>query len=256
MQCVSSGEFDVRRVERNEYLRAGRGGPPRIKFCGLTRPEDAAEAARLGAAYVGAIFAESPRRVDVETARVLFDAAGEKVAHVAVFGRAGIGEISPIVDLLDPDVIQLTPDSRAADIATLRNTFRGEIWGVVGLERDADSLPPEAYEIARVADAVLLDVTVGGRTGGSGIPLSWELLAAGVRPLRQRATLILAGGLRPENVARAIQALLPDVVDVSSGVESGPGVKDPALMSAFAQAVHSASIDRGESASSSSFETE
>ena len=101
------------------------------------------------------------------------------------------------------------------------------------------ALPPSVDEAFAHADRVLLDAYVPGALGGTGTTIPWSDIAGQVRGIRdrRRKPLILAGGLRPENVATAIAALAPDVVDVSSGVESAPGIKDHARMRAFRDAV-------------------
>jgi len=103
--------------------------------------------------------------------------------------------------------------------------------------------PPELWQLFDIVDGVLLDAKVPGRLGGTGAALPWQELIDQIQPLREgsRSRLILAGGLRPENVAEAIRLLRPDVVDVSSGVETEPGVKDRARMRAFRDAVNASS---------------
>jgi phosphoribosylanthranilate isomerase len=208
----------------------------------MTRPADAKIAARLGAAYVGVIFAESPRRVDEKTARAVFEAAGKDVGHVAVFGDGNVADIAAKAADIGADVIQLHATSAAKDVDKLRRTFRGRIWTVVSVDPSSHVLPTEAGDLAGAADGLLLDARVGGRTGGTGRRLNWQALSDSVAALSERTELILAGGLSAENVAEAIAAMRPDVVDVSSGVERSPGVKDALMMEAFAEAVRSASI--------------
>jgi len=208
----------------------------------MTRPSDAGQAARLGAAYVGVIFAESPRRVDVATARAVFEAAGDDVAHVAVFGREDPRAIAATAAEASADVVQLHGDQGPADIAAVRADFGGRIWAVLSIEAGSKSLPLNAADLADAADALVLDTRLRGVSGGTGFRLDWDRLQEGVEPLRERAQLILAGGFTAENVAVAMNALRPDVVDVSSGVEISPGVKDLHRMVAFAEAVRAASI--------------
>jgi phosphoribosylanthranilate isomerase len=227
-----------------------------IKFCGITRDVDAHHAALVGAAYVGVIFADSPRRVDPTNASMIFDSAGPRTRHVAVFGGGAIEDISGIAGRVNADVVQLHGDAGPATVEALRARFPGEIWTAISLEPGADALPPEADDLAGVSDAVLLDTRVAGRAGGTGVPLDWARLADVVSSLRQRTKIILAGGLDAGNVSAAIDALHPTVVDVSSGVESSPGIKDQRRMLAFAEAVRAASIDRGRTDSSSELETE
>ena len=221
-----------------------------VKFCGLTRTEDARAAQHLSAAVVGAIFAESPRQVDDETARAVFQAAGDDLRHVAVFSGGVIEQIADRAAHVGADVIQLHGDAGPATIEALHARFQGDVWAVVSVDQGSNVLPPDIDDIALVADAVLLDTRVAGRTGGTGVPLDWARLGDEVGRLRGHTKIVLAGGLNPANVAEAVRELAPDVVDVSSGVESSPGVKDHRLMFAFAERVRSASIKNGTSTQS------
>jgi phosphoribosylanthranilate isomerase len=215
---------------------------PGIKFCGITIPGDAGYAAELGASHVGVIFAESSRKVSEDTARAVFDAAGPNLRHVAVFGSDPIDAIGAQATRIGADVVQLHGTLDADAIAALRGSFSGDIWAVVSLEPGTDRLPESVLDVTAAADGVLLDARVGNRSGGTGRSLSWRSIAGDVEKLASRIPVILAGGLRPENVAEALAAIRPSVVDVSSGVEKYPGVKDRPRMKAFAEAVRAASI--------------
>jgi phosphoribosylanthranilate isomerase len=204
-----------------------------VKFCGLTRTEDARLAVDLGAAYVGVVFAGGPRVLTVEAAcRVLDGIIG--VRRVGVFGSHGLREIARTARAAALDVIQLHGEPTPALIRQARESTGLEIWAVCRLA--AGAVPEHVVELAAAADALLVEPRVAGHLGGTGTPLSWERLEVPATVAR----LVLAGGLRPENVARAIRAVRPSVVDVSSGVERSPGVKDPAAMRAFVAAVRSA----------------
>ncbi len=218
---------------------------PALKFCGVTRADDAAYAARLGAAYVGCVFAGGPRLVTADQARALAaaaraDSAGEGAPDapprlVGVLGAVDARAVANIAGAAGLDVVQLHADPDAAAVAAVRRHWAGTIWAALRV-RGAD-LPEHAAELFECADAVVLDAKVdGGALGGTGVALPWAAIAGALAPLRGGAPLVLAGGLRPENVAAAVAALAPDVVDVSSGVESAPGVKDRARMAAFAAA--------------------
>ena len=224
---------------------------PLIKFCGITRTEDATAAARFGAAYVGAIFATSPRQVDEATARSLFSAAGSGIGKVAVFAGGVIENIAAAAARVAADVVQLHGDIGPAAIEALRARFAGGIWAVGAVDPDGVPASPHLDDLAREADAIVFDTRISGKTGGTGVPFDWTRLADTVERVRQDATIVLAGGLDAGNVAAAIRALQPDVVDVSSGVEASPGIKDHSRMLAFAEAVRSASIDGGRSTSPS-----
>ncbi len=209
-----------------------------IKFCGLTRPEDVAYAAELGAAYVGVIFAGGPRTRTVDQAAALFGVrarAGEP-ERVGVFGRVASAEIARTAAAAALDVVQLHAADAAATVAEVRSATTCTVWAVV--RADGAGIPRGAMEVAAVADGVVLDAFVPGRLGGTGVALPWDALAESMPSWRREdVPLVLAGGLTPDNVDRAIAALHPDVVDVSSGVESAPGIKDHARMRAFAEAV-------------------
>jgi phosphoribosylanthranilate isomerase len=195
------------------------------------RPEDAREAARLGAAYVGAVFAGGPRAVTPAAARAVYDAAVGGPQAVGVFGADDVDAIAADAVTAGVEVIQLHGDPRAADVRAMRRRFGGQIWAVA--RADGSVLPEWTEELFHEADAVLLDARVRGRLGGTGVALEWGALADAVASLRGRTPVAVAGGLTPDNVAEAIRLLSPDVVDVSSGVESSPGIKDHAMMRAF-----------------------
>ena len=213
----------------------------RIKFCGLCRPEDAAHAASLGAEFGGVILTESPRRVDIERAVEIFEAAPQ-LKRVGVVTREPLAKLLKNASIADLDVIQIHGHLSPDDHAGLRDEFEGAIWSVVGVDRDTGKLSSDWKRTADFSDAILLDTSVGGRSGGTGTPFPWDVAASLVQEISREIPVVLAGGLSPENVGAAIGALHPAVVDVSSGVEISPGVKSPGLMSAFALAVASASI--------------
>ena len=207
----------------------------RIKFCGLTRREDAALATELEAAYAGVIFAEGPRRLTPTAAREVLGGAGEGVKRVGVFGTNSPDEIARVTDQVDLDVVQLHADPAPADVSALRERFRGQIWAAVRLGHA--HIPDEAQLLFDAADAVVLDARSQHVLGGTGQPLPWSEMAADLARMRGGVSVVLAGGLTAENVETAIRTLAPDVVDVSSGVESSPGIKERGRMEAFATAV-------------------
>jgi len=204
-----------------------------IKFCGLTRAADAAMAAELGASYAGVIFAGGPRLLDVARAREVFaPLAGTAVRRAGIFGGQQPHEILRIADEAALDVLQLHGGATVALTLSLREGFHGAIWHV--LKVDDSTIPPVDDSVLAQVDAVVLDTAVGGRSGGTGVAFDWAGTREAVRALSRRRPVVLAGGLRPENVAEAVRLLAPQVVDVSSGVESAPGIKDHARMRAFA----------------------
>jgi phosphoribosylanthranilate isomerase len=192
---------------------------------------------------VGVIFAESRRRVTAEQAREVLDSA-EGLKRVGVFGpaRGAVPAMMRTARIADLDVIQLHGSFSPDDITHIRSDFDGEVWAVVPVESVTGVFPEAWDEIADLADALLVDSRVGVQTGGTGKPFPWEAAAPSIQRATALLPVVLAGGLNPANVAQAIKILRPSIVDVSSGVEVSPGIKDPALMQAFAEAVVAASI--------------
>jgi phosphoribosylanthranilate isomerase len=213
----------------------------KIKFCGLTRPVDAAHAEKIGASYAGVVFAESPRSITPARAREIFESAPQ-LERVGVFGRLGASALLRAAREAELDVLQLHGHFTPDDLSHVRQEFEGELWSVIPVREGTGELSGEWKEVADVVDALLLDTSVGGASGGTGRVFDWQAAAKLLHDAARDIRIVLAGGLTPANVAEGIQALRPSIVDVSSGVERSPGVKDPSLMSAFAQAVRSASI--------------
>ena len=207
-----------------------------IKFCGITRTSDASHAAKLGARFVGAILTDSPRRVSPATARQIYAAAGSEIRGVAVFRNERIEDVVALGRDAGAQVLQIHRQWTATELARLKTEFAGEIWTVVDAEPGSEGKAPLPDEDT-LADGVLIDSAVNGKSGGTGKPLQWEYLTQLAAAVRRGRQLILAGGLTPSNVADAIDALAPDVVDVSSGIESAPGIKDLSAMESFARAV-------------------
>ncbi|HEU4748753.1 MAG TPA: phosphoribosylanthranilate isomerase [Gemmatimonadaceae bacterium] len=207
----------------------------KIKFCGLTRAEDAAVATEVGASYAGVIFAESPRRLTPAAARNVLAGAGEAVKRVGVFGTNAPDEIARIADEVRLDVVQLHADPTAADVMAVKDRFAGHVWAAV---RVGDThIADETQIVLESADAIVLDARSQHLLGGTGQALPWSDLAADLARMRGGVSVVLAGGLTAANVETAMRTLAPDVVDVSSGVESSPGIKDRGRMEAFAAAV-------------------
>lgn len=210
-----------------------------VKFCGMTRDEDVREAARLGASFVGAVMTASKRRVTAEHARSLFAALdGTTVRSVGVFGDEPLDDLIVAARLAGCDIVQLHGRALRPDASDrLREELAVEVWHVVRV--GPEGVSPGDRDGVNGADGVLLDTLALSALGGTGETFDWASVAGEVRDLRFGRRLIVAGGLRPENVRRAIDRLAPDVVDVSSGVESAPGIKDHQRMAAFMTAVHS-----------------
>ena len=192
----------------------------RVKICGITRPEDGAEAARLGADAIGLVFYEkSPRNVDLEQARAVCDALPGFVTVVSLFLNPETSLVEKALENLPIDLIQF----HGKETAEFCRAFGKPYIKALGMAGGVDLVSQiSAYPDAR---GVLLDSHETGAAGGTGETFDW-----GTIPEEYRSSIILAGGLKPDNVAMAIRAVRPYAVDLSSGVEASPGIKDAALM--------------------------
>lgn len=213
----------------------------KIKFCGLREARDAAHAADLGATYGGVILTRGIRQVSPAQAREIF-AGAPSLKRVGVIGREAVARILFTAAEADLDILQLHANYTLDEHTQIRQEFEGEIWAVIGMDRRTGDPAQQWREVADVADAILLDTSEAGTSGGTGKPFNWRAAALTIGEIKAEVPVVLAGGLNPGNVAQAIDELRPAVVDVSSGVEASPGVKSRELMSAFARAVLSASI--------------
>lgn len=204
----------------------------RIKCCGMTRVEDAVLAAQLGADAIGMVFtARSKRRVTLEQARAIAAAVPPFVTVVALFMDDEATLVQGVIEAVQPDLLQFhgqEPDNWCAQFGRrfLKAIAMGE--GKVALHR---------LRRYPSASGLLLDGHGLGEAGGSGKAFDWSLMP---RDLAQ--PLILAGGLTPGNVAEAIRIARPWAVDVASGIESAPGVKDPRKLADFIHAVRNAPV--------------
>jgi phosphoribosylanthranilate isomerase len=204
-----------------------------VKICGLTRSIDAEAADAAGAAYLGVIFAGGPRMRTPAEARATL--AGRRAHKVGVFGAQSPDEIARICAEVQLDVVQLHGEVDADRVASVRAATGAEVWAVI---RTADgALPDSAESLAESADALVVDALVPGQLGGTGVTVPWGVLGESLDAMSVGARVVLAGGLTPENVAEAIDYVAPAIVDVSSGVESAPGIKDHARIRAFIAAV-------------------
>jgi phosphoribosylanthranilate isomerase len=204
----------------------------RVKICGLTRPQDAEQAAGAGASYLGVVFAGGPRRVSFARAADVV-AASRGVPVLGVFGDQSVEEILFLARGVGLSGAQLHgPYSRAA---AARLTSAGLIvWRVVRIASPADL--DRLGEAALDAETVLVESRVPHADGGSGVPLDLAI-AVEARSRLAGVRMALAGGLTSETVAAAVALVRPDVADVSSGVESLPGIKDHAKIARFLEAV-------------------
>lgn len=219
------------------------GAPARgvIKICGLSTPETVEAAVSAGADMIGFVFfSKSPRHVTYHRAAELAALArrlSPAVAVVALTVDASDAELSAIAQSIAPDWFQLHGRESPARVALVRGQFDALVMKAVGIGDASDIEEARRYRV--VADRLLLDARPAPDAvlpGGNGVPFDHRLIAGQGFGL----PFLLSGGLTPENVAEAIALTRPGGVDVSSGVESAPGVKDIARIRAFASAVREA----------------
>lgn len=203
-----------------------------VKICGLTRPTDAAEAVRLGAGYLGVVFAGGPRRVDAGVAHAVVSAA-QAVPVFGVFGSQSGDEILQLRDAVGLSGAQLH-EGGSPELITRLMREGMQVLPVVHLTGAADLVLLDHDVPAGLP--VLIEPRVAGQSGGSGVALPLELASQARSRLGTRR-MFLAGGLTPASVRAAVVAVRPDVVDVSSGVEQIPGIKDQGRMARFMEAV-------------------
>jgi phosphoribosylanthranilate isomerase len=197
-----------------------------VKICGITRPQDAERAIALGATAIGFIFwPSSPRRIGLEAARSIGRVVPASVLKVGVFVDAPAQELARTVDEAGLDAVQL----HGSESPALVRGLEARVIKAVALgSPDADA------QIAQwTGTTLLLDAHDPVRHGGTGRVVDWDRAAG----LASRHEVILAGGLNPENVAEAVRRVRPAGIDVSSGVEQTPGVKDLVKLAALFDAL-------------------
>lgn len=208
-----------------------------VKVCGLATPAAVAAAAEAGAAYVGFVFfPASPRAVTPAEARAAAVEAPPGVVKVALFVDPDDDALDAALDAVALDMIQLHGRESPERVAEVRSRAGLPVMKAIGVREAADLDALAAYP---AADQILVDAKApdgAARPGGHGAAFDWTLLAG----RRWAVPWMLAGGLTPANVATAVRRTGARQVDVSSGVESAPGVKDPALMRAFVEAARTA----------------
>lgn len=209
----------------------------RVKICGLRTAADVAAVAAAGAAYAGFVFfAKSPRHLTIEQARGLTLAAPVGLAKVALMVDADDATLDAITEAMPLDMLQLHGHESPDRVAEVRARYGLPVMKAVGVADEGDLAA--VFDHSLVADQILIDAKPtrdAALPGGNGLTFDWRLVA-------QRRWLrpwMLAGGLTAQNVAEAIRLTGARQVDVSSGVESAPGVKDHAKIAAFAQAARS-----------------
>jgi len=206
----------------------------RVKICGLTTPETILAAVEAGATYIGLnFFPKSPRYVSLADAAALALAVPPGVAKVALSVDADDDLLDAITAAVPLDMLQLHGHESPARVAAVKARYGLPVMKVVGVAGVADLAEIDAF--SRVADQIMVDTKPPAGAilpGGNGVRFDWELIAGRRWPV----AWMLAGGLTPDNVARAVAQTGARQVDVSSAVESAPGIKDAALIRAFVAA--------------------
>lgn len=200
----------------------------RIKVCGITNVEDALIAARAGADAIGLVFAPSPRKIECSTAQAIRATVPPFTAVVGVFVNESPGRVIEIARMVGLSAVQLhgdEPPEEVREVARALPVIKGiSVKGPSSLD---------AVEDYPQASAYLFDTYVAGVRGGTGKRFNWDILSEGCHRHRLSKPWILAGGLNPENVERAVRDLKPYAVDVSSGVEARVGEKEPQKVREF-----------------------
>jgi len=208
-------------------------GRTRVKICGITTPAAALVAARAGVDAIGLVFyASSPRAVSVDEAAEIVAALPPFVSSVGLFVNAEPTSVEKVLARVPLDILQFHGDETPQYCASF-----GIPW-LKAIRVRPDTYIPRVMDDFRAARGILLDAWHDELYGGSGKTFDWELLR-NAEPGTADGTsrLILAGGLKPDNVAEAIRRVRPWAVDVSSGVESAPGIKSEPLINAFMREV-------------------
>ncbi len=209
-----------------------------VKICGINEPRAMDAALDAGADLVGLVFfAASPRAVSHANAARLAARARGRALVVALVVDADDTLLSRIVTEVSPDILQLHGAETPARVAEIRKRFTRPLMKAIAVAEAADLAAIASY--MAVADRLLFDARPpkdATRPGGHGRAFDWTLLSR----IERKKPIMLSGGLTPENVADAIRVVRPDAVDVSSGVESAPGVKDASKIKAFVAAARKA----------------
>ncbi|GAA0480408.1 phosphoribosylanthranilate isomerase [Parasphingorhabdus litoris] len=203
-----------------------------IKICGLSNEASIAAAAEAGADYFGLVhFEKSPRHVSLERAAELRESAPESLKTVLLLVNADPKLTGHAISVVRPDVIQFHGSETAEWLKLVRDQSNAEVWKALGLRDKATLAKSSRFEGA--ADRLLFDAPAKALPGGTGTSFDWNVLDGHDHKIPWG----LAGGLDADNVVSAMESTSPPLVDVSSGVESAPGVKDVDRIAAFCQAV-------------------
>lgn len=219
--------------------------PVQLKICGLSTEETLDAAIAAGAAFVGLVhFARSPRHVDAARAAALAQHARGRSAVTLLTVDTDFRTLAELVDAIRPDVLQLHGGETTEQVARLRAAFGMPVWKALAVSSRADLDAAAPYRA--VADRVLFDAKPPpgtDRPGGNGRAFDWRLLGDA------DGGFVLSGGLDARNVGLALSIARPDIVDVSSGVESAPGIKDRRRIADFAAALRAVACEPARRAS-------
>ena len=209
---------------------------PEIKICGLTRADEAVACAEAGADAIGLVFyPPSPRHLTPQQASEISLALPDQTARVGVFVNCPVSDMQRLIEECRLTAVQLHGQESPDVVSEIRGR------GVLVIKALFVNKPPLISEAPRYPDtAFLVECGNGSLPGGNALSWSW----AEVKPFGRSYPLILAGGISPDTIARAVSEAGPDAVDVSSGVESSPGRKDIEKVSAIIQALSLCTIDR------------
>ncbi len=206
----------------------------RVKLCGLTALSDIDVAVAAGAAYVGFVFfPKSPRHLDVARAAAMSATVPAGICKVGLIVDADDAMLDLVTSAVPLDMLQLHGSETPDRVRAIKARYGLPVMKAVGVATSSDLVALDTY--CRVADQVLVDAKPpkdAQLPGGNGLAFDWQLIAGRRWPV----PWMLAGGLTPDNVAEAVRLTGARQVDVSSGIESAPGVKDPDLMRAFVAA--------------------
>jgi phosphoribosylanthranilate isomerase len=212
-----------------------------VKICGLSTRETLDVALDAGADMVGFVFfPASPRHLSLEAARDLGQRVKRRALKVALTVDADDATLANIVEALQPDILQLHGSETVARLRDIKQKFGLPVMKVVAVETSADLVSLAGY--GAVADRILFDARApkdATRPGGLGAMFDWHVL----EKLDLRLPFMVSGGLKAQNVAEAVRVTRAGGVDVSSGVERTPGVKDPEMIRAFIRAARAAEKD-------------
>src|SRR3981189_3153769 len=212
-----------------------------VKICGLSTPETLDVALDAGADMVGFVFfPPSPRHLSLEVARGLGQQAQRRAKKVALTVNADDATLANIVEALQPDILQLHGSETVARLRDMKQSFGLPVMKAIAIETPADLASLPGY--AAVADRVLFDARPprgATRPGGLGAVFDWHVLES----LDLKLPFMVSGGLNAENIAEAARVTRAGRVDVSSGVERAPGVKDPEMIRAFIRAARAVETD-------------